>query len=153
MITDVKFPYHGGYETKSGKEWDFWLNEDGAITCVERSFYDERGHWHLQTGRITSGLLNYIEELLGKRTDGWRWQTAEDIQKEEELSKRIPIDGTYKNMRKSEFEVHEYRRNRRVYRHVLTGDLYYMMDGVWYRTYEEYCYNNKTHELGKYWRR
>ena len=152
MITNVEYPFHGRYKAKGGKDWDFWLNEDGSISCVERTFYDARGHWHTHMGRITSGLLKYIEELFGKRTDGWQWLTAEDIQKEEEESKRYPIDNSFKNMRKTEFEVHECKRNRRVYKHVPTDALYYMMDGRWYRTYENYCYNNKTHEFGMYWR-
>ena len=152
-VKTTKFPYNGTYTAKrSGYDWHFGLNEEGSILYVERCYYDNRGHSKSVTGRISTGLLDYIEKLFGMRTDGWRWQTAEDIQRDEELLKTIPLDGSFRCMRKTVYTTRENGRDRAVYEHVPTGRLYTIWDGRWYGTFESYCYNRKTGERGEHWR-
>ena len=90
------FPYHGVYTSKkSGYEWHYWVDEDGFISCVERHYYDHyngKDHLKYKKGAITKELLKDIEKKFGKKTDGWRWMTADDIQYAKDMEKMLNGD-------------------------------------------------------------
>ena len=76
--------------------------------------------------------------------------TAED----RELLKRIPIDHTYNRMERTDYICREWNGKQYVYRvvymHKPTRNLYYKwVDGCWFGTYPEYCYNKKTGTMGR----
>ncbi len=151
METNITFPYHGRYTAKrSGLTWDYWVSENGCINCIERDYYEHyngKDHLKTQKGRETKELFDDIERKLGRRTDGWRWVTAEEVAEDEKTLEVYPLDGSYRKMKKTSMIARLYRNNgyarRTVYQHTPTNKLYYY-DGGWCGTNESYCYDTHT---------
>ena len=154
MITEITFPYHGCYTAKrTGYVWHYWVDAQGCVNAVERYYfehYNGKDHSKWKNGNITKELLADIEKALGRKTDGWRWTTAEEEQSNGELLEQFPIDGSYRKMKKTSLIAKAFNRSRTIYEHTPTKTLYYNVGGTWFRTYPNYCYNTETGERGKW---
>ena len=78
MKTEIKFPYYGWFTSKKGGYlWHYKVNADGWVDCM----------WRRDTKRVTGGwreieircretkeCLKNIEEVTGRKTDGFRWE-------------------------------------------------------------------------------
>ena len=166
-MEEIKFPYYGSFTAKrSGYTWHYEVYEDGGVSYMERYGYAPITRRSTQDRRYkvvcggdrsvtytampTKECLADIEKKLGRRTDGYQWITEEDIKEDENLLKKIPLDDSYRMMKKTKLIVRNGRhQTRKVYRHIPTGDLYYNDHG-WRMTYIKYCYNVETNERGEW---
>ena len=153
---EITFPYHGCYTAKrSGHTWHYWIDENGRITCIERHYYahyNGKDHSKYEKGRETKELFKDIEMKLGRKTDGWEWIDEQKEAEEAELLEHYPIDGSCRKMERTKLvtKLSFNGINRKVYRHIPTGNLYYLERGVWCGTNPNYCYNTETGERGKW---
>ena len=98
---------------------------------------------------VSKECLKAVEEITGRKTDGWKWITADEEEADNKLLEEVPLDGSYRKMKRTELITRTFANGCRVvYEHLPTGRLFYLEHGDWRGTYPSYCYNTKTGERG-----
>lgn len=162
---NIKFPYTGSFTSKkSGYTWNYTVHEDGSVDYMERSETapivrrsqsDRRVNVVCGGGRYVTKLANPTQECFdaifnatGLRTNGFTWIRDDDDALQNAMLERIPLDGSYRKMKRTNLIVRVRKSSRQVYEHIPTKRLYYIDNG-WCGTFKEYCYNVKTGERGE----
>ena len=164
-MKDIKFPFTSCFTSKRGYTWHYMVYESGMIAYMEREYTtpitkrasDDRrvkivcGGYRLASklAKPTKECLKDIYEKVGRYTDGWQW--VDSLEPSEDIND-YPLDGSYRQMRRTTLISRDYNRTHRIYEHVPTGGLYFWDDDRWVLTYKSYCHNEKTGEDGEYFR-